>query len=138
MITVKGGRAKQRQIVNRAAEFAWNYLMPRVRNCFVDIQLKKIEDAQGYCLEVDDRMYDLEIDSRLEGDDLLTCVFHEMVHVKQGVRGELKDKTYFAKIWKGEEYLNFVYDVNHPWEEEAYRLQEVILEAWKRTRSGSP
>lgn len=137
MIVVSGSRAKQRQIVNRAAEFAWQYLMPRVRNCFVDIQLKKIKDAQGYCLEADDRIYEVEIDKRLKGDDLLTCVFHEMVHVKQGVRGELKDISCFAKKWKGEEYINVVYDVDHPWEEEAYRLQEEILEAWK-LRSVSP
>ena len=136
MILVTGGRAKQRQKVYRAAEFAWNYLMPRIRNCFVDIEIKKIKDAQGYCLETNDRIFEIEIDSRLKGDDLLTCVFHEMVHVKQGVRGELKDVSYIAKKWKGEEYLNLVYDVQHPWEEEAYRLQEVMLEAWN-TRSGS-
>jgi len=136
MIVVSGGRAKQRQNVTRAAEFAWDYLMPRIRNCFIDIQIKKIKDAQGYCLEADDRLFEVEIDSRLKGDDLLTCVFHEMVHVKQGVRNELKDVSYFAKKWKGEEYLNLVYDVEHPWEEEAYRLQEEILEAWN-TRSGS-
>jgi len=136
MILVTGGRAKQRQNVYRAAEFAWNYLMPRIRNCLVDIEIKKIKDADGYCLESNDRIFEVEIDSRLKGDDLLTCVFHEMVHVKQGVRGELKDVSYIAKKWKGEEYLNLVYDVQHPWEEEAYRLQEVMLEAWN-TRSGS-
>lgn len=136
MIIVSGGRAKQRQKVTRAAEFAWNYLMPRVRNCFVDITLKKIKDADGYCLEANDRIFEVEIDKRLKGDDLLTCVFHEMVHVKQGVRNELKDVNYFAKKWKGEEYVNIEYDVNHPWEEEAYRLQEEILKAWN-IRSGS-
>ena len=136
MIVVSGGRAKQRQIVNRAAEFAWKYLMPRVKNCFVDIEIKKIKDAQGYCVESNDRIFEIEIDQRLKGDDLLTCVFHEMVHVKQGIRGELKDVSYIATKWKGEEYLNLIYDVEHPWEEEAYRLQEVILEAWN-TRSGS-
>ena len=132
MILVTGGRAKQRQNVYRAAEFAWNYLMPRVTNCFVDITIKKIKDAQGYCLEADDRTFELEIDRRLEGDDLLTCVFHEMVHVKQGVRNELKDVNYFAKKWKGEEYINILYDVNHPWEVEAYKLQEEILDAYVR------
>jgi len=132
MITVSGGRSKQRQIVNRAAEFAWNYLMPKIKKCKVDIVLKKLKDVQGYCLDCDDRYFELEIDSRLKGDDLLTCVFHEMVHVKQGVRNELKDINYFAKKWKGEEYVNIEYDYDHPWEEEAYRLQEVILEAWKK------
>jgi hypothetical protein len=132
MIAVTGGRAKQRQIVKRAAEFAWNYLMPRIKKCDIEIALKKLKDVQGYCLDCDDRLFDLEIDSRLEGDDLLTCVFHEMVHVKQGVRNELKDVSYLEKKWKGEIYINVEYDYNHPWEEEAYRLQEVILEEWKK------
>lgn len=132
MITVTGGRAKQRQEVYRAAKFAWNYLMPRIKSCYVDITLKKLKDVQGYCLDCDDREFELEIDSRLKGDDLLTCVFHEMVHVKQGVRNELKDVSYLEKKWKGEIYINVEYDFDHPWEEEAYRLQEVILEAWKK------
>lgn len=136
MIYVTGGRAKQRQIVNRAAEFAWNYLMPRISKCYIDITIKKIKDAQGYCLDCGDREFEIEIDQRLKGEDLLTCVFHEMVHVKQGVRGELKDISYTAKQWKGEEYINLIYDYDHPWEEEAYHLQEEILEAWN-TRSGS-
>ena len=132
MIVISGGRAKQRQIVNRAAKFAWNYLMPRVKKCEVEITLKKLKDVQGYCLDCDDNRFELEIDSRLKGDDLLTCVFHEMVHVKQGVRKELKDVSYLEKRWKGEVYLNVEYSYDHPWEEEAYRLQEVILDAYVR------
>ena len=132
MIAISGGRAKQRQNVIRAAEFAWNYLMPRVKKCEVEITLKKLKDVQGYCLDCDDNRFELEIDSRLKGDDLLTCVFHEMVHVKQGVRKELKDVSYLEKRWKGDVYLNLEYSYDHPWEEEAYRLQEVILDAYVR------
>ena len=132
MITVSGGRSKQRQIVNRAAEFAWNYLMPKIKKCKVDIVLKKLKDVQGYCLECGNREFELEIDKRLKGDDLLTCVFHEMVHVKQGVRNELKDVSYLEKKWKDELYVILEYDYDHPWEEEAYRLQEVILNAYVR------
>lgn len=132
MIHVTGGRAKQRQEVRRAAEFAWNYLMPRIKSCDVYITLKKLKDVEGYCLDCEDREFQLEIDQRLKGEDLLTCVFHEMVHVKQGVRNELKDVSYLEKKWKGETYVNIEYDYNHPWEEEAYRLQEVILDAYVR------
>ncbi len=124
MILVTGGRAKQRQNVYRAAEFAWNYLMPRVKKCFVEIEIKKIDDACGYCMKDDDRYFLVEIDRRLKGDDLLTAVFHEMVHVKQGVRKE----------WEFDEVSYNSHDeyINLPWEVEAYELQEEILKEWKR------
>ena len=124
MITVTGGRAKQRQQVYRAAIFAWNYLMPRIRNCDIWIELKKVDGADGYCLQTDTREFEIEIDRRLQGDDFLTTVFHEMVHVKQGVRKEWKFNEVSYKT--DEEYRNL------PWEVEAYRVQEEILKAWHK------
>lgn len=124
MIVVKGGRSKQRSTVYKAAEFAWNYLMPRIYNCDIWIELKKVNDADGYCMQIDNREFEVEIDRRLEGDDFLTTIFHEMVHVKQGVRKEWKFNEVSYKT--DEEYRNL------PWEVEAYKVQEEILKAWKR------
>jgi len=124
MIVVTGGRSKQRSAAYKAAEFAWNYLMPRIRNCDIWIELKKVDGADGYCLQTDAREFEVEIDRRLQGDDFLTTVFHEMVHVKQGVRKEWKFNEVSYKT--DEEYRNL------PWEVEAYRVQEEILEAWQK------
>ena len=124
MIYVEGGSKRQREIIKDAAQFAWNYLMPRVRNCVVDIEVKNVKEADGYCLEADYRVFQLEISKKLMGDNLLTTVFHEMVHVKQGVRKEWAFNEVAYKTH--EEYINL------PWEVEAYHLQEVILEAWKK------
>ena len=41
MIYVEGGSKRQREIVKDAAMFAWRYLMPRISNCVVDIEIKK-------------------------------------------------------------------------------------------------
>ena len=124
MIVVKGGRSKQRSAVHKAAKFAWDYLMPRISNCDIWIELKKIDDAHGYCMQIDKREFELEIDKRLKGDDFLTTVFHEMVHVKQGVRKEWQFDEIIYKTQ--EEYYNL------PWEVEAYKLQEEILDAYVR------
>ena len=124
MIVVKGGRSKQRSTIYKAAEFAWDYLMPRIKNCEIWIDLNKIDDAHGYCLKIDKREFEIEIDRRLKGDDLLTTVFHEMVHVKQGVRKEWEFDE--VKYSTHDEYLNL------PWEVEAYKLQEEILDAYVR------
>ncbi len=127
MIVVKGGRTKQRSVIYKAAEFAWDYLMPRIRNCDIWIEVKKIDDAHGYCLEIDNREFEVEIDRRLKGEDLLTTVFHEMVHVKQGVRKEYPINS--GSYSTHEEYINL------PWEIEAYNMQEEILVAWKKKHS---
>ena len=124
MIVVTGGRSKQRSAVYKAAEFAWDYLMPRIRNCDIWIELKKVDGADGYCLQTDTREFEVEIDRRLQGYDFLTTVFHEMVHVKQGVRKEWQFNEVSYKT--DEEYRNL------PWEVEAYRVQEEILEAWHK------
>ena len=75
-------------------------------------------------MQVDNREFEVEIHNRLMGDDLLTAIFHEMVHVKQGVRKEWNDskKTYNTH----KEYLAL------PGEVEAYELQEEILKAWHK------
>lgn len=124
MISVTGGSKRQRQIVEEAAWFAWDYLMPRIKKCAVWIDIKRVKMADGYCLKVDTREWEVEISKKLMGDNLLTTVFHEMVHVKQGVRREWEFDEVSYKT--REEYLNL------PWEVEAYQLQEEILEAWHK------
>lgn len=127
MIYVEGGSKRQREIVKDAAMFAWRYLMPHISNCVVDVEIKKVDKADGYCHEADYRVFQIEIDKKLMGDNLLTTVFHEMVHVKQGVRKEWAFNEVAYKTH--DEYINL------PWEVEAYHLQEVMLEEWKKNLS---
>ena len=61
MIYVEGGSKRQREIVKDAAMFAWKYLMPRISNCVVDIVIKKVDKADGYCYEADHRVFEIEI-----------------------------------------------------------------------------
>lgn len=125
MISVKGGSGKNKQIILDAACFAYQYLIPRIRKCDINITCKTLSDDEwGYAWEYDDREFKVEINKDLEGDDLLTTVFHEMVHVKQHVRGEWCDEGYRYKTH--DEYINL------PWEKEAVQLQEVILAEWKK------
>lgn len=125
MICVEGGSGKKRKLILEATSFAYNYLIPRIRKCDIDVYCKSLsEDEWGYAWEYDDREFKIEINRALEGDDLLATIFHEMVHVKQHVRGEWCDDGYTYKTH--DEYVNL------PWEKEAVELQEVILAEWKR------
>ena len=48
-----------------------------------------MENADGFCLAESKREFVLEIDSKLRGDDFITAICHEMVHVKQYARNQL-------------------------------------------------
>ena len=120
---VIGGSKKEKQLAYNAASFAWKELFPRINSCYIEIRLKKMDGYQGTCDQVDDREYEIEIDKKQDYDDFVSCIFHEMVHVKQYIRKELYPECVF---WKTrEEYLNL------PWEIEAYDKQEVLLKKWK-------
>ena len=126
MIFVTGGNFKQRQITYDLVEFAWKKLMPRIINCEINVILKNMVVYEGTCIDTDVRQYEIEISKYLTGDDFITTVFHEMVHVKQYVRKELFSECNFYST--RDEYLNL------PWEIEAYQTQETLLEEWYGTK----
>mgnify|MGYP000512216148 CR=1 FL=1 len=83
------------------------------------------------CMEIDKNCSHIEIDKRLKGDDFITCVLHELVHVKQQFKGELKEMKGIEKMWKGEVHICIDY-MNLPWEKEAYAMQETLLIEFKK------
>lgn len=128
LIFVEGGSRRQREFAFEAASFAWLQLMPRIKKCTINIELKNLKGYDGTCLDVENRDYIIEVDKRLSlGDNFLTTIFHEMVHVKQYVRKELYSECNFYKT--REEYLNL------PWEVEAYRVQEELLIQWQNSKT---
>lgn len=131
---VKGGTKRERKIVEDAFLFAINELMPRKKNLDVEFTIRKFdEDADGWHLFVDRGEHEIDIRKGLSDADLATVVFHEVVHLKQYERGQLKDDG-FVKSWNGEEYIYVFSTVDEykqfPWEEEAYRVQEEMYTKW--------
>ncbi len=136
-IMIIGGSHFKRTTAEMVINFCIKKLMPRMKTLDILLYLEKNMDrADGYCLAESKRSFVLEIDSRLKGDDFITAITHEMVHVKQYARGETKDVNQFTKSWKGEEYISLYSTVEEymelPWEEEAYRLQETLCEEYKQ------
>ena len=61
---------------------------------------------------------------------MFIALAHEMVHLKQLATGELKDKKLKAKyirVWRGEIYEDDISYWDHPWEFEAYGLQDSLV-----------
>lgn len=132
--SVAGGTKTERNLVSDAFDFAVKYLMPRKQNLDIDITLKSLEEqTDGYHLFIEKGYHEIELQKGMSKDDLLTALFHEMVHVRQYERNHLKDDG-IVKTWKGEEYIYIYNTVDQykafPWEEEAYRLQEDMVTKW--------
>jgi hypothetical protein len=124
-IDVTGGRKKERELVLEAAYWCVGKLMPRMRTLEIEIELHNLVDCEGLCNEYHMRYFMLEIQRGMEYEDLLTTVFHEIVHVKQHARNQFEATAYKTH----DEYLA------QPCEIEAYRMQEELLELWKEEKA---
>jgi len=95
--------------------------------------------ADGFCeysdTNISPKSFILEINKDLEGDELTKTVIHEMVHVKQYVKGQLKERytPVHHHLWYKEMIIvnddNF-YDV--PWEVEARELEEKLFHTYRK------
>ena len=137
-VSIDGADQREANILYNAYFFALKELMPRKQNLDVEIALTDIEgDADGFHMEVEKNVHEIEIQKGLIEEDMITALFHEMVHVRQHARGWLKDKGPI-KTWMGEDYIAAYSTVDEymalPWEAEAYKLQEELYAKWN-TRS---
>jgi len=156
-VLVYGGTKKQRELVHNITDWFCDKFFNRFKSYNIEFDLCKIEgNVQGWAMEIDKNASHIEIDKRLKGDDFITCVLHELVHVKQQFKKELVELNGKAKRWKDEIHIGimnfsdmdkieaekirmmaltkdvFVSDyMDLPWEKEAYEMQETLLIEWK-------
>ena len=116
-----GGKKSQRQLAEDITSWYINTKLPRYKNLNIEIDLEKIDDAQGFCTEIDKREFHIQIDKRLQGDDFVTCLFHELTHVEQHLRNKfgIKDDV---------DHLDYF---DRPYEIDAYIKQEQLLEEYR-------
>ena len=113
----EGGSPKQKRMVKEAFFFAMKELMPRKKNLDVQFFLKWRLEADGYHCFIDRGEHEVELKRTMNDEDLITAVFHEMVHVRQYERNVPTD-------------FDLPY-LERPTEIEAYELQESMLEKYK-------
>ena len=146
MLSIEGYRKHNKalyQTVGSAALFYGEVLLGKrmSKNIYLDIKLtkglKKKEKAYGFCHIVDDNlsrprefMIELDASMKYRFDEILTWLAHEMVHLKQFVRGELFDYETGRVQWKSRTYGRVHYD-DQPWEKEAYRLEGELYEMFE-------
>lgn len=132
-LEVRGGSKTKRKRVADAAYYAYSELLPRRKKpVYLEIDIERVEKGfEGFCHESGEDEYYIEVSNKIKSEDLITAIFHEMVHIKQGVRKELIEKE-GRQYWKGEDHTNTEY-YDQPWEIEAYQLQEELLEKYKKS-----
>jgi hypothetical protein len=142
-ITATGSGIRKREIACDIAHFCALSLMPRLENkLYVNLRLiyglREKESLAGDCIWEDDtctrpREFTVRVDSSQTMQEMLETIAHEMVHVKQYARGELKDFARTTKLckWKGKtmawEKMKY-YDL--PWEIEAHGRERGLFIAW--------
>ena len=134
----QNGRKFETEIAEKVVYHMAHELMPRIRKLTILIDFQKnLEEKDGmmaYCMDMEDRNFEIGVDRDLLKKhglrEFITAICHEMVHVKQNVRGELMEKD-GKQLWKGTDCSDIEY-MEQPWEKEAYKLQdELALKIWK-------
>lgn len=118
-------------LIKDAANFYARYLLGNKlnNNIYLTIKFERFKNGcndYAYCDWMDDnhqaREFIITIDSRLSKKETLLALAHEMVHLKQYAKGEMKDifrPTRMVK-WHGNKYLYEEFDYwSSPWEREA-------------------
>jgi hypothetical protein len=131
IINIEGSTENKRKYIKQAAKYFEKLLFKRkiptlVLNVELIHNLKKKETREGDCVWEDrrtkPRVFTVRLDSNTHLSDLIETFGHEMVHVKQYARGELKDHIidHDTVYWYGEEYDSSKFHYyDWPWEIEA-------------------
>lgn len=125
LLEVTGGKKAERAIAQETVEWCLKKMLPRHRTIDITVEFKKI-DAYGYCMEEDGngRIFTLTINKGLGLFDLVSTICHEMVHLKQYARRELRYVN-GNTMWKKKAYNEVDY-WDAPWEKEAFKLEKKL------------
>jgi hypothetical protein len=92
------------------------------------------EGAYGYCSVQDcdwrPRSFLIEIHNRLSTEDYIKVILHELQHLLQHIRGDLRDKR-GIRCWKGIDCSGLDYE-EMPWEQEAHQREQELYEEYLR------
>ena len=128
----------QRELAREVIDFMAQKYMPRIKTLSVKVVGEDLtgENIDGDCdfIDVESRVpreFLIRIDRNLSITDFICTLIHEMIHVKQWAKGEMRDLWRYraTRSWKGDriDMIKVKYR-DHPWEKEAYKLQDKLTE----------
>ena len=125
-VNIVGGTKAQRELTEKIVQWCIKDMMPRMKTLDILVKIKDLKGAaMGYCLRGDtNREFELEIDKNMRLYDFFSTITHEMVHVKQYARNEMRfNERTGAIMWKRSRVSPNTPYYNLPWEKEAFRVE---------------
>lgn len=129
IITISGGIKRKRLLARSVVDFMIQQILPRHRTLNIEIllsNLMKESGVCGFCNAFSSRDFLIEVDKTLDHYDIIETICHEMIHLKQHARKELKKYNYKNKsvLWKNKRYsIDEDEYSDFPWEKEAYEYE---------------
>ena len=121
LISFENIRTKKLQyLISDVLLFGSKSLFPRHKNIFINIIRIRNQGVNGDCMHEDDRDFTIRFDGSLSPLEIITTLFHELVHVNQYLRkvDMSTDLPYYER----------------PFEQEAYRIEKELTEAFYAER----
>jgi hypothetical protein len=116
-------------LMDRAILFACEFL-EMDETLEVDFGEKFEDDRCGYC-DYDEDGVTIYIRPQMKKSQIIITLFHEMVHARQFVLGQLvPGEGKKLSRWMGKEYS--VPYLETPWEQEAYELEAVMWDIFRK------
>ena len=74
------------------------------------------------------REFEIELHNRMSPENYTKTLLHELWHVYQHVKNQLKDK-YNKRLWRGIDHSDTAY-AKQPWEKDATRMEEILYKKY--------
>ena len=118
------------ELMDRIVSFACQFLEIN-ESIEIDFEDEFEEGCCGYCeYEEEDKEVTVFVNPDQSVQNIITTIFHELVHAKQYIRGELVSGIgKQPSRWLGKECDANYFDT--PWEQEAYELEAVMWDIFK-------
>ena len=138
--TIEGGNKKQRRLIQSVVDFLRPMYFDKYKTLNVEFVISRTiaKDCgvDGICCTFGTyrpREFEVGINGKMNDDDIIKTVIHELIHVKQYVKGDLIDRTHgkCKTLWKGKDHSKTSYS-KQPWERQAYRLQESLYKKYMK------
>jgi hypothetical protein len=136
----KPGALTRRETKHAVKFYAEALLGPKLsQNLDIMLTFEKDGMADGHCFAVDEgrhgsRVFEVSINPKMSRAKQLKVLAHEMVHVKQYARKELKEHDIHTAYWMGKKWklsdklINYLF---YPWEIEANGTERALSQLYK-------
>lgn len=139
-------RPSLREELRAATNFFIDTLLPRKRILHIAVKRRKSlidkNGTYGECWQLDEpHCFEILLDAGVSDEELITTLAHEMVHVKQFSRKELrfghKADTWYGKKYYHEQSTSWAAYNALPWEKEATKLENKLYNAYQNHKESN-